>query len=70
MGDEITSHGQQGGITAGEVNIGGSPDPPVQSPVKKSRWKVVAGIVAGIVAFIAAVAGILTALGLLPLQGG
>ena len=66
MGDKITSHGQQGGITAGKVNIGGSPDPPIQQPVKKSRWK----LVVGIVGLIAAVATILTALGLLPFQGG
>ena len=63
MGDRVTSHGQQGGITAGQVNIGETSDRDPQPPRKRSWWK----IIAGIAAFIAAVAGTLAAFGVLPL---
>ena len=62
MGDQVTSHGQQGGVTAGQVNIGETSDREPQPPKKRSWWKVVVGVVT----FLAALAGILTWFGVFP----
>lgn len=56
MGDDIRSYGQHGGITAGQVNIGGSGNqsPPPKTP-RWSFWQILVGL-ATIVGAIATVA--------------
>ena len=64
MGDEIRSHDQQGGITAGQVNIG-SDGSGVPESQKRSPWKII-GVVAAV---ISAIVAVLSWLGVMPWWG-
>lgn len=58
MSENISSHGQSGGITAHTVNIGPqSPSSPPEKP--KSKWKKVIAVLVAMVAFIASFVKIL-----------
>lgn len=64
MTDNVTSHNQSGGITAKNVNVGATPPFAAEPPRRSSRWKTVAAIVGTL----AAIATILTFLGIGPLR--
>lgn len=65
MAKQITSHNQQGGITAEKVTVGGDTTTKV-APQKRSRWKLWAliGAIGAIIALLANLATILEFFGL------
>jgi hypothetical protein len=62
----ITSHGQQSGITAHTVTIAQGAPPPPAAPPRKPWWNTTWAIVVGMVTFLAAVVAVLGYFGIGP----
>lgn len=56
---KITSYGQNGGITAGTVNVEGDHPPPVRTKPKERRWRTWVAWAIGTVGFLASLVAVL-----------